>query len=133
MAQTIEFEPSKIVSEKTFREKMQQNNMSDKTLLNTDDELTNQILNGRKHVFSIDENKIVLDNGKVFKKSFNPVYPAEFTNWISGVDLYPEGKPELKRPHGGVPKKWKGLPQLVEEVRLTNNLLFRHITLNFFF
>jgi hypothetical protein len=116
MAQTIQFEPSKIIAEKTFREKMKEKNLSDKTLLKTDDELTNQILKDRKHVFTGDENKIVLENGKVFKKSFNPVYPAEFTAWISGVDLYPEGRPEMKRPHGGVPKKWKGLPQLVEEV-----------------
>jgi hypothetical protein len=28
--------------------------------------------------------QIMLDNGEVFRKTVQPVYPAEFTEWIHG-------------------------------------------------
>ena len=37
-----------------------------------------------KHKFTHDDGKIVLTNGKQFAKSVQPVFPAEFTAWISG-------------------------------------------------
>ena len=75
-------------------------------------------------MYTNDETQIVLENSKVFKKKINPVYPVEFTNWVSGIELKPNNRPDFKKPTKGVPKKWKDLPEIVENVRFYS--VFRH-------
>jgi hypothetical protein len=117
-ARDINIEPSQIITEKTYREQMREKDISDNTLLDAKSELTNQLLKNRRYKFTGDEERIVLRNNKVFRKLLNPVYPAEFTAWVSNVDLYPENRPDLRPHHRGAQKKWHDFPQLVEEVHL---------------
>ncbi len=119
-ARDIQIEEAKIISLKKYAERMStENNLLEQTLLKTDNTYTNEIIDGRKHVFSNKQkgDKIVLDNNKVFKKYVEPVYPAEFTEWISGVELKPEDKPQMIKPTRGM-KRWTNLPELVENVRI---------------
>jgi hypothetical protein len=96
---------------------MHDKNVSDKTLYKTDNAYQIEMINNQaKHVLSADDDLIKLDNGKSFQKSLQEVYPADFTAWVSGIELKPKDKPEMKKPVRGK-KKWRHLPSLIDTVR----------------
>jgi hypothetical protein len=125
---------------------MQSKHVTDMTLFKSDNEYHLEMVSGNtKHVISQDENLIQLDNGKSFVKTVQNVFPSEFTDWVSGnfgcfffnlfliffmiycviigIDLEPNDKPEMKIPVRGK-KKWKKLPQLIDDVILKFVILF---------
>jgi len=44
------------------------------------------------HVISENENTIKLENGKQFVKKVQKVFPAEFTEWVSGKQNFKDKK-----------------------------------------
>lgn len=111
----IQIEPSRVQSPKNFTSKMQEDKqLSEKTLLKTDQVYTNEIIGGNsQQIFNNDKTKIYLENGKTFTKSYQEVYPAEFTAWLNGVKLIESEIP--KKPVKGL-KKWKKYPELIDNV-----------------
>ena len=63
---------------------------------NTATTTTTTKTDGVKHVFTKDESLIILDNGKSFRKTTQPVYPAEFTTWISGSSPFLDRLDEIE-------------------------------------
>ena len=62
-------------------------NITSNTMFISQNEYEKELVAGSgqlKHTFTNDNNKITLPNGKQFVKSVQPVFPAEFTAWISG-------------------------------------------------
>jgi hypothetical protein len=106
---------------------MHEKKVSDNTLYKTENAYQIEMINNQtKHVPTGDDNLIKLDNGKSFQKSLQEVYPADFTAWVSGIELKPKDKPEMKKPVRGK-KKWKRLPSLIDTVRLFIYLIIYYL------
>lgn len=89
-AQNLFIESTHIDPPKTFEKKMLDSKLAtSKTVLISDNMYTNRILEKNVlHKFKRDEKKIVLQDGSAFEKSLQPVFPIEFTQWISGKILW---------------------------------------------
>lgn len=94
--------------------------ITSKTVFKSDNAYTNKLLEGNvTHTFKRDEKKIKLEDGTEFEKSLQSVFPIEFTQWISGVQLVKNAKD--KRPVKGK-KRWTKLPEMIDTVN--KNCLF---------
>jgi hypothetical protein len=84
-ARDLKVRPNKIKSPKTYEQDMRKKNVTDMTLYRTANAYEMQMINGsNKHMIIQNRDQIMLENGEVFRKTVQPVYPAEFTEWIHG-------------------------------------------------
>lgn len=64
---------------------MRVKNITEKTLFHSSKEYTNEIIAGNaNHIFTNDEKLIQLENGKIFSKTLQTIYPEEFSLWLNG-------------------------------------------------
>ncbi len=92
--------------------------VTSKTLLTSRSDYEKEIIaaGGRlKHNYTANNHKTIeLTDGKTFTKNVQEVFPAEFTAWISGVDLAAEARPVKGK------KRWTDYPTLTDDARLLN-------------
>ncbi|CAF0950950.1 unnamed protein product [Brachionus calyciflorus] len=133
-AKNLDIEPSRVLSPKNYVKRMEDKNVTEKSLMKIEDSYTNEMLAGNdKQIFTKDKEKIYLENGKTFTKSYQTVYPEEFTVWLNGAELETKVNEEKnKKPTKGL-KKWKKYPELIDNykmnkpVELNDNTNFWHL------
>ncbi len=122
-ADTLKFASTKIRNPISYEKKMLAKNLTSKTLLTCKSEYEKDMTSSGgclKHEYTHNsDKKIELLNDKTYIKNLQPVFPAEFTAWISGIELLPEETPQTIRPVKGK-KRWSDYPTLIDDAKIFN-------------